>query len=243
MLCHKCNADIPAGAILCAACGAVVNRRPGAVDAAAVDKRCRRINLRRLLTFGLAVVLLLSGIGGMLIYNSPDQIARRYIAALIQRDIPGMLSLSAGDMQAMLEHEMSDAERSEFFATVASYAEECDVDAEVTTFRQCYRTLRAVTKKVNDAAYTEVYGEGYRLTIEVKDSEDMGAKEFNTLCANYQVEPFADYIDTAQLKIGRYVTVKATVSGPKGSDTVERIVPLVRYKGAWRVVTDPRTIF
>ena len=243
MLCHKCNAELPTGAILCDACGAVVKGQPIAEDAAVVDKRCRRINLRRLLAFALAGAMLLSGIVGMLIYNSPHEVAKRYIKALLERDIPTMLSLSAGDMQQLLETEMNDAEQAELFTTVSTYAKEYGVNTEITTFRQCYRTLHKVTKQANDTAYAETYGEGYRLTIEVKEAEDMGAKEFDILCANYQTEPFAHYVDTTKLKIGRYVTVKATIVGPKGSDTIERIVPLVRYKGMWRVVTDPRTIF
>lgn len=243
MLCHQCNAEIPTGALLCDACGAVVKSQPIAEDAAVVEKRCRRINLRRLIAFALAAALLVAGVGGLLIYNSPHEVAKRYITALLERDIPTMLSLSAGDMQKLLETEMNDAEQAELFAAVAAYAEEHDVNAKVTTFRQCYRTLHKVTKRANDTAYAETYGAGYRLTVEVKESEDMGAKEFDILCANYQTEPFAHYIDTTKLKIGRYVTVKATVTGPKGSDTIERIVPLVRYKGVWRVVTDPRTIF
>lgn len=239
MQCHKCNAEIADSAILCDACGAVVKTAPKDAPLTATEKRCRRINLRRLLAFAVAIAMLLAGIGGILLYNSPDAVAKRFVQAYLEGDFAQVMALSAGDMRALLENETDDTARENLFQRAEATAAELGLDVTVDSYDRLYDVMEQVVA----AAYAQIYGDDYTITMKVKESEEMGAYEFNVICASYVDDTYAAYVDVDRLKIGKYVTVAVTIDGTKATNSFERVLPMVQYKGQWRVVINPYILF
>lgn len=233
MLCHKCHADIADNAILCDVCGAVVTTAP-IIDPVAVAKECRRAQRRRVMAFCLAAILLIVGVVGVLVDNSAEAVAKRYLKAYVDGDMKKTLSLYAGDMRRLLEDQTSET-REGLFQMVEIYAKEVGVNASVKNYGQFYK----VRHKAQKATNADLYGEDYTITTKVLGVENMSVQEFNIFLSVIDSENAHAYIDTDRLKIGKMVTVSVTIAGSKTSHTMEQRVPLVKYKGAWKVVVHP----
>ena len=150
-----------------------------------------------------------------------------------------MLGLTVGDMQDLLEQETAEADRDLIFSQAVYTAGELGLDVTVSNWKQCYAVLKQIVK----AAYSDTYGEDYTIKVTVNESEDMGVKELDLVRASYQEDTYASYVDVSQITDGKYVTVTVVIDGYKANNTFERVVTLVRYKGAWRVVASPYSMF
>lgn len=233
MLCHKCNGEVDDSAILCEHCGEVLKD----TSRDATERHCRRINVRRLVVIGVAALVFLVGAVGMLIGFGPTAVAKRYVTAQIEGDIKEVLSMTAGDMQGYLEARMSGALQEELFQSTEATAASLGLDLSVENFSQYYKATKAIAK----AACADTYGADYTITVTVKETEEMSVQDFTALQTAYDTDAYRDYIDADSLRIGKLVILSVTIEGSKAV-THETIVPMVQYKGFWKVIAIPESL-
>ena len=231
MQCHKCHAEIADSAILCDACGAVVKTTP---EDAPAEKDHRRINLRRLIAIGAALTVLLVGVVGVWLNNTAEAVATRYVQESMEGDLKAVLSLCVGDMRNLLEKKSTEEQRKNIFQNAEEQGALVGLELSVDNFSEYYKTLATITQET----YTQAYGEGYKLSYEVRETEDMTIKEFEAICDTYDDIHFDLGVDTDRMQVGKNVTVTITVDGKDGLQSYVRTICVVKYKGAWKVVPD-----
>ena len=235
MQCHKCKAEIADSAILCDTCGAVVQTTP---EDAPAEKDHRRINLRRLIAIGAALTVILVGVVGVWLNNTAEAVATRYVQESMEGDLKATLSLQVGDMRAALEKQTSEEQRQNIFQNAEYQASLLGLELSIDNFSKYYKAMETIVKET----YTQAYGEGYKLSYKVRETEDMTIKEFDAICdaytnAYYDARVGLD-VDVDRLQVGKLVTVTVTVDGKDGVQSYDRTIYLVKYKGAWKVVSN-----
>lgn len=231
MQCHNCHTEIDDSAILCSACGAVVKEQPEEEHTDTREKH-RRANLRRYIAIGAAVTVLLVGVLGLWMNNTAEAVATRYVQESMEGDLKTVLSLCVGDMRNLLEKKSTEEQRKNIFQNAEEQGALVGLELSVNNFSEYYKALATITQET----YTQAYGEGYELSYEVRETEDMSIKEFDAICDAY-ANVHADLsVDTDRLQVGKIVTVTVTVDGKDGVQSYDRTIYLVKYKGAWKVV-------
>lgn len=232
MQCHHCHAEIEDSAILCDACGAVVKEQP-AEERPDTEKKHRRANLRRYIAIGAAITVLLAGVLGLWLSNTAEAVATRYVQESMEGDLKATMSLCVGDMRNLLEKKSTEEQRKNIFQNAEEQGALVGLELSVDNFSEYYKALATITQET----YTQAYGEGYKLSYKVRETEDMTIKEFDAICDIY-TDTFSDLgVDVDRLQVGKNVTVTVTVDGKDGVQSYDRTICLVKYKGAWKVVS------
>ena len=231
MQCHHCHAEIEDSAILCDACGAVVKEQPAKERPDAKEKH-RSANLRRYIAICAAVTVLLVGVLGLWMSNTAEAVATRYVQESMEGDYKATMSLCVGDMRAALEKHTTEEQRKAIFQNAEVQGELLGLELSIDSFSDYYKALTAIVKET----YTRAYGEGYKLSYKVRETEDMTIKEFDAICNAYTNVHSDLGVDVDRLKVGKIVTVTVTVDGKDGVQSYDRTIYLVKYKGAWKVV-------
>ena len=231
MQCHHCQAEIADSAILCDTCGAVVQTTP---EDAPAEKDHRRINLRRLIAIGAALTVILVGVVGVWLNNTAEAVATRYVQESMEGDLKAVLSLCVGDMRNLLEKKSTEEQRKNIFQNAEEQGALVGLELSVDNFSEYYKALATITQET----YTQAYGEGYKLSYKVRETEDMSIKEFDAICDVYTNIHSDLGVDVDRLKVGKIVTVTVTVDGKDGVQSYDRTIYLVKYKGAWKVVSN-----
>ena len=232
MQCHHCHAEIEDSAILCDACGAVVKEQP-AEQNPDTEKKHRRANLRRYIAIGAALTVILVGIVGLWLSNTAEAVATRYVQESMEGDLKATMSLCVGDMRHLLEKKSTEEQRKHIFQNAEEQGALVGLELSVDNFSEYYKALATITQET----YTQAYGEGYKLSYKVRETEDMSIKEFEAICDAYTDAFFDIDVDVDRLQVGKNVTVTVTVDGKDGVQSYDRTVHLVKYKGAWKVVS------
>lgn len=235
MQCHKCNAEIPDSAILCEACGAVVETTP---NNGHDNKKHRRINLIRWIAVCAAALVTLVGIVGMVANNSATMVAQRYVKESMEGDFKAVMSLCVGNKRSMLEQQSSEEQREAIFRNAEEQAATLGLELSINSFSEYYKAIETIVKET----YTQAYGEGYKFSYKVRETEDMSVKEFDAICDAYENAYYNIGVDTDRLKIGKIVTVTVTVDGKDGAHSYDRTVYMVKYNGAWKAVSEAEAI-
>lgn len=231
MQCHHCHAEIEDSAILCDACGAVVKEQP-VEERPHTKEKHRRANLRRYIAIGAALTVILVGIVGVWMSNTAEAVATRYVQASMEGDLKATMSLCVGDMRAALEKQTTEEQRKAIFQNAEVQGEQLGLELSIHNFSDYYKAMEAIVKET----YTQAYGEGYKLSYKVRETEDMTIKEFDAICDAYANIHSDLGVDTDRLQVGKNVTVTITVDGKDGVQSYDRTICLVKYKGAWKVV-------
>ena len=231
MQCQNCHAEIGDSAILCDACGAVVQTTP---EDAPAKKDHRRINLRRLIAIGAALTVILVGVVGVWLNNTAEAVATRYVQESMEGELKTVLSLCVGDMRNLLEKKSTEEQRKNIFQNAEEQGALVGLELSVDNFSEYYKALATITQET----YTQAYGEGYKLSYKVRETEDMSIKEFDAICDVYTNIHSDLGVDVDRLKVGKIVTVTVTVDGKDGVQSYDRTIYLVKYKGAWKVVSN-----
>ena len=231
MQCHHCHAEIEDSAILCDACGAVVKEQP-AEQNPDTEKKHRRANLRRYIAIGAALTVILVGIVGLWLSNTAEAVATRYVQESMEGDLKATLSLQVGNMRAALEKQTNEEQHKYIFQNAENQAALVGLELSIHNFSDYYKAMEAIVKET----YTQAYGEGYKLSYKVRETEDMTIKEFDAICDAYANIRSDLGVDTDRLQVGKNVTVTITVDGKDGVQSYDRTICLVKYKGAWKVV-------
>ena len=233
MQCHHCHAEIEDSAILCDACGAVVKEQPAQERPDAKEKH-RSANLRRYIVICAAVTVLLVGVLGLWMSNTAEAVATRYVQESMEGDYKATMSLCVGDMRAALEKHTTEEQRKAIFQNAEVQGQQLGLDLSIDSFSDYYKALATMVKET----YTRLYGEGYKLSYKVRETEDMTIKEFDAICNAYTNVHSDLGVDVDRLKVGKIVTVTVTVDGKDGMYSFDNTLHLVKYKGAWKVVSE-----
>lgn len=231
MQCQNCHAEIEDSAILCDACGAVVKEQP-VEERPDTEKKHRRANPRRYIAIGAALTVILVGIVGLWLSNTAEAVATRYVQESMEGDLKATMSLCVGDMRHLLEKKSTEEQRKTIFQNAEEQGALVGLDLSVDSFSDYYKALATITQET----YTQAYGEGYKLSYKVRETEDMTIKEFDAICDVYTNIHSDLGIDVDRLQVGKNVTVTITVGGKDGVQSYDRTICLVKYKGAWKVV-------
>lgn len=231
MQCHNCRAEIPDSAILCDACGAVVQTMP---EDAPAKKDHRRVNLRRLIAIGAALTVILVGVVGVWLNSTAEAIALRYVQESMEGDLKAVLSLQAGKARNVLEKQSSAEQLQHMFENAAYQGSLLGLELSIDNVSEYYKAMEAITK----ATYAQAYGERYKLSYKVRETEDMTIKEFEAICDAYENTYSGIGVDADRLRVGKIVTITVTVDGKDGIQSYDRTICMIKYKGAWKVVPD-----
>ena len=230
MQCQNCHAEIGDSAILCDACGAVVQTTP---EDAPAKKDHRRINRRRLIAIGAALTVILVGVVGILLNSTAEAVATRYVQESMEGDLKATLSLQVGDMRAALEKQTNEEQRQNIFQNAEYQASLLGLELSIDNFSKYYKAMETIVKET----YARAYGEGYKLSYKVQETEDMTVKEFEAICDYYATISNIN-VDVDRMQVGKIVTVTVTVDGKDGIQSYDHAIYVVKYKGAWKVVPD-----
>lgn len=229
MFCKNCGNQVPEGTAFCAACGtAVVAEAPAA---AAVAPKADKSGLIKLIAIVAAIAIVLGLFISLLGGGSPKSIAKKYIEASIEGDIKAQYGMMVGKMQKYVEKELMSEYKDEAFDYMEEQCDELDIKANINNFNQYYKA----SKKVAAAEMKETFGKNYKVKIEVREVEDMRSSELEEIQDSYDNDVLEDYVNADKIKKGKIVTVKVIIDGKKDTQTYDRTVYVVKYKGKWKV--------
>lgn len=238
MFCKNCGNQIPDGVAFCAACGtAAAAEAPAAAPAPAANPAQAAVaaiksnSTVKLIAIVAAVAIVLGLFIGLLGGSNPKSVAKKYVEASINGDVKAQYSLMVGKMQKYIEKEVMDDYKDEAFDMMEERCEEADIDVKINNFNQYYKASKKLTK----ANLVEQYGKGYKVKIEVREVEDMRSSELEEIQDGYDVDELEDYVKANKIKKGKIVTVKVIIDGKEDTQTFDRTVYVVKYKGQWKV--------
>ena len=165
----------------------------------------------KLIAIGTAVVLLLGLVLILLGGGTPKSAAKKYVRAQIEGDAKAMYRVMAGKMQKYNEALFEDGKEEMFSAT----EEAC--------------------KQLSAAQLEDQYGKGYKLTVKVREIEDMSMADLKRMQERCTEEDLADYIRADKIKKGKCAIVDVIIEGTKETTTQNVRVYVVKYKGKWKV--------
>lgn len=230
MFCKNCGNQIPDGVAFCAACGTAAAPAAAPAAAAAAPK-ADKSGLIKLIAIVAAIAIVLGLFISLLGGGNPKSIAKKYVEASIEGDIKAQYGMMVGKMQKYVEEELMDDYKDEAFDYMEEQCDELDVKAKVNNFNQYY----AASKKVAAAKMKEQYGKGYKVKIEVREVEEMRSSELEEVQEFYDNDEMEDFVNADKIKKGKIVTVKVIIDGKEDTQTYDRTVCVVKYKGKWKV--------
>lgn len=232
MFCKNCGNQIPDGVAFCAACGtAAAPAAPAAAAAAPAAPKADKSSLIKLIAVVAAVAIVLGLLISLLGGGSPKSVAKDYVEASINGDIKAQYGLMVGKMQKYIEKEVMDDYKDEAFDMMEERCDEADIKVKISNFNQYYKA----SKKLSKANLVEQYGKGYKVKIEVREVEDMRSSELEEIQEAYDTDELEDYVKANKIKKGKIVTVKVIIDGKEDTQTFDRTVYVVKYKGKWKV--------
>lgn len=263
MFCKNCGNQIPDGVAFCAACGTPVSAAPAApaapevnygyapvapvapaapagnfftrlwagilafVASAKTDKKA----LIKLIAIIAAAAIVLGLMIALLAGSSAKSVAKKYVKAQIEGDRKAMYSLMVGKMQKYVENEVYDDSEDEMFDYMEEACDEEDIDVKVNNWNQYYKAA----KKLNKARLNEEFGKGYKLTIEIREVENLRPSELEEIQEGYDDEDMEDYVNPDKIKKGKKITVKVIIDGKESTEADDVVVYVVKYGGSWKV--------
>lgn len=234
MFCKNCGTEVQEGVSFCANCGTPVTAEApvaAAPEAPAAAPKSVNSNLIRLIALAAAAVILIVGFVAILGGNSAKAVAKKYVKAQIEGDVKAAYGLMVGKMQKYVEEEVFDEYEDEMFDAMEEQCEEYDIKAKINNFNQYY----SAAKKVNAAQMKEQYGKNYKVTIEIRDIENMRSSELEEIQEGYEDEDLEDYVKARKIKKGKIVTVKIIIDGKEDTQAYDKEIYVVKYGGQWKV--------
>lgn len=241
MFCKNCGNQVPEGVAFCAACGTPVTAAPAAAApayaaaaapaAAPAAPKSDKSALIKLIAVIAAAAIVLGLLIALLGGGSAKSVAKKYVKAEIEGDMKAAYSLMVGKMQKYVENEVYDDYEDELFEYMEEACDEEDINVKINNWNQYYKAYKKLTK----AEMNEQYGKGYKVTIEVRDIEDIRNSELEEIQEGYDDDDLEDYVNPDKIKKGKKVTVKVIIDGKEDTTTEDVVVYVVKYKGKWKV--------
>lgn len=197
------------------------------VLSAKTDKKA----LIKLIAIIAAAAIVLGLMIALLAGSSAKSVAKKYVKAQIEGDTKAMYSLMVGKMQKYVENEVWDDYEDEMFEYMEEACDEEDIDVKIKNWNQYYKA----SKKLHKAQLNEQYGKGYKVTIEIREIEDLRNSELEEIQEGYDDEDLEDYVNPDKIKKGKKVTVKVIIDGKEDTTTKDVEVYVVKYGGSWKV--------
>ena len=189
-------------------------------------KRCVRliaiVSAAVILVTALLVILLGAG--------NPKTVAKKFVQAQLEGDALAMYRVMAGDMQQYNEQLHKD-DKEEMFTQTEEACAELGIEVTIDDFKQYYKAGR----QLQTARWQDQYGADYKVTVKVREIEDMSAaalQEIQTRCGEADL---AEYIRADKIKAGKYVVVDVIIEGDNETTTQNVRVYVVKYKSKWKV--------
>ncbi|MBR3778287.1 MAG: hypothetical protein IKL13_01005 [Clostridia bacterium] len=184
----------------------------------------------KLIAIGTAVVLLLGLVLILLGGGTPKSAAKKYVRAQIEGDAKAMYRVMAGKMQKYNEALFEDG-KEEMFSATEEACKEMGIQVDIRNFNQYYKA----GKQLSAAQLEDQYGKGYKLTVKVREIEDMSMADLKRMQERCTEEDLADYIRADKIKKGKCAIVDVIIEGTKETTTQNVRVYVVKYKGKWKV--------
>ena len=231
MFCKNCGSEVPEGIAFCAACGTPVAGAPAAAAPAAAAPKADKSGLIKLIAI-IAVIAVVAGLFiGLLGGGSPKSVAKDFVKASIEGDMKKQMSLMAGKSQKYFE-KVATEDEDELFENMEDACDEEDIDVKINNFNQFYKA----NKKYEKATNKDYYGKNYKVEVDVRDVIDMKEKVLDAYREMLDDDTCEEYINPDKIKKGKFVVVKVYIDGDEESDSYDTVVPVVKYKGSWKVL-------
>ena len=197
------------------------------VQSAKSDKNA----LIKLIAIIAAAAIVLGLMIALLAGSSAKSVAKKFVQAQIEGDQKEMYSLMVGKMQKYMEEEEYDDYEDELFEYMEEACDEEDIDVKINNWNQYYKARKKLTK----AQMNEEFGKGYKVTIEIREVENLRPSELEEIQEGYDDEDIEDYVNPNKIKKGKKITVKVIIDGKESTEAEDVVVYVVKYGGSWKV--------
>lgn len=167
--------------------------------------------------------------GNQTVANDAEAIAEAAILATQMEDYRAMIDLCFFDYAGHLKKgalEEFDSE-SEFFEMMGT-----QYDTTIKSWDDVFTAVYNAAKK----SCAEYYGKDYKTSTKVIRSRDLTKDKLAELTAEWATE-YGGFYDAAKLAAvteAKEITVKATIKGSEGEDSVNFIAIVIKYDGQWK---------
>ena len=190
----------------------------------------KKKSVRLIAIISAAVILVTALLVILLGAGNPKTVAKRFVQAQLESDARAMYRVMAGDMQQYNE-ELHKDDKEEMFSQTEEACAELGIDVEINNFKQYY----AAGRDLQAARWQDQYGEKYKVTVQVREIEDVSAAALLEIQARCSEADLAEYIRADKIKEGKYAVVDVTIEGDNETTTQNVRVCVVKYKGKWKV--------
>lgn len=192
-------------------------------------KKCfSKEKLKKTIAVILLAAIVIGGVCGVISYNSPKSVARRYVVALCQSDLKTVSKLTAIDWYADALDNLDCEDEDVYFDKLSKL-----YDEDITSWGDYFK----VFKKSTDEVRYDWYGE-YKYSYEVTKIKDISAKKlkdnYYELLGEYEEKSL---IDADSIEKGKKVTVKVKLDTEEDGLIRETYtVILVKMSGGWKAL-------
>lgn len=177
----------------------------------------------------IAVILLaaivIGGVCGIISYNGPESVAKRYMKAELTLDYKSLVKLTAYDWYAW---ELGSSEEEDFFNRESNI-----YDEDITSWEEYFDAANAVFQE-----FCFMHGEP-KFSFEVTKIRDITVRRlklnYSDILDEYEEESL---LDADKISAAKEATVRGKIETEEGG--IERetyIVVLVKISGTWKVLT------
>lgn len=190
-------------------------------------KKCfSKEKLKKTIAVILLAAIVIGGVCGVISYNSPKSVAKRFIKAVSLYDYKTTAKLSAYDWYAV---SLDGDEEEVFFDEMSDR-----YDEDITSWQEYFKVVKSYGKERHEDWYGKYK---YSFTVaRVKDLSERKLKEkYSEVLDAYEE---ASLLDADNIGKGKEVTVKSKLESEEdGVDRATCIVTVVKISGAWKVLT------
>ena len=169
-------------------------------------------------------ILLIAGAIFVLVFNSPANVAERYMKAVCSSDLRTRYALAAYDAQ---QYAMGDQSEEEYFELMSNRFEE-DIDS--------WSDFYKVYKRDGDDSLYDTYGD-YKFSVEATRTKHISSKKLEEECAN-RLKNLEEkgLFDRDSISEAKEVTVKVKLAGEDETERWTATVYVVKIGRAWKVL-------
>lgn len=189
-------------------------------------KKCfSKENLKKTIAVILLAAIVIGGVCGVISYNSPESVAKRFVKAVFLFDDKTVAKLTAYDWYVKtLNGDDEDA----FFDKKSDY-----YDTDITSWKDYFKTYKSYTKE----SMEDEFGD-YEFSFEVTRVKDISARKlkekYSDILQEYEEKSM---LDSDSIENGKIATVKVKLETEDGIERVTCTVAVVKMSGAWKVLT------
>lgn len=189
-------------------------------------KKCfSKENLKKTIAVILLAAIVIGGVCGVISYNSPKSVARRYAKAVFLCDDKAVAKLTAYDWYVKtLNGDDEDA----FFDKKSDY-----YDADITSWKDYFKTYKSYTKE----SMEDEFGD-YEFSFEVTRVKDISARKlkekYSDILQEYEEKSM---LDSDSIENGKIATVRVKLETEDGIARGTFTTVIVKTFGRWKVLT------